>query len=1114
VLLLCHEIYWICDAATAGSGIAALHIEDEVLMSKPDNEQDLQGMIISDTSIKQPVFITMLMLLTIVVGLLAFRNLPVDLYPEINPPVVFVSTVYPGAGPETVADQVAEPLEEELGTLNGVVGITSTSAEGFANVIVEFEQEIDTFQALQDVRDKVEQIRPQLPRDIEEPVFQRFDPAQAPILTLAITSEGDEYDLEELRTIVEDEIAPRIQSTQGVGSVGVSGGLIRQINVQLDLNRLTAYRILPAQVSRAIENANTEMGLGDISVGNLDVNLRAPSTINEPADIGEVGIPGTNYDVGDVASIEDSYDDVEEYSRLNGEAAISMAIRKQSGTNTVDVAENALLEIEEAFADFPALSYEVISDQSELVRENVNGALEEIFFAILFAMLVVLFFFRDLRNTLVTVLGLPVIMIGTFAFISLFGLTINIITLLALSVTVGLVIDDAIVVRENIFRHMERGQTPKIAASRGTAEVSLAVLAMTLTIIAVFLPVAFTTGVSGIIFGSFGITVAAAMALSLFEAFTLAPMLSAYWFKQKKPGEEEHTHDAEQSDLPDEAHEKLGLSARIYERMLAWTLRHRLVTLGIGLLVVLASIAAASGIKVAFFPEGDAGEFGVGFEMPPGTNLETTNVLARQAEEILLNDPDIELVMTTVGGSGGGMFGGTSGSEVAEFYIELHEDADTIEVQDRLREQMPESVFPEITFAKPSFTGTSIDVTNRPIQIQVRTSTGDLDDIAPVIPQIITAIEDVPGLTDVDSTYTPGKPEIQFLLRPDRASDFNISNNDMARTLQALIDGDKAATFRDEGRDHDIIVRLQPGDRQDVEGLRALRIPINGQMVPLVNIATVELDTSATSIRRSDQQIEIIIGGNNTERNINEVQADIQARLDTLDLPENVAVSFGGNTEDQAEGFQTILMAMGLSVVFVYMVLASQFGSFLQPLVIMIAMPLSFLGAFMGLRLVNVELTIFGMIGMVLLLGLVTKNSILLVDFTNRLKRAGLEKNAAIIRAGGVRLRPILMTSIAIMMGNLPAAIGFGEGAELRRGLAVIVIGGLITSTLLTLVFVPVAYSLLESFTSRFGKTRIRLPGWRRKPAPEHAPGSTAASATPGSQAGGTTLKLDDLPDN
>jgi HAE1 family hydrophobic/amphiphilic exporter-1 len=452
------------------------------------------------------------------------------------------------------------------------------------------------------------------------------------------------------------------------------------------------------------------------------------------------------------------------------------------------------------------------------------------------------------------------------------------------------------------------------------------------------------------------------------------------------------------------------------------------------------------------------------------------------------------------------MFGGGGGSETAEFYIKLHEDEEisSYEVQERLREQMPPSIFPEITFAKASFTGTSTEVTNRPIQAELRT-TGDLEDLAPVVDDMLEAVEDVPGLTDVDTTYTPGKPEIQFILQPDRASDFGLSNNDMGRTLRALVDGDKATTFREDGKDYDVVVRLKPGDRQNIEELRALRIPINGQMVPLTSIADVKLESSPTTIRRTDRQTEIIIGGNNTERNINEVQADMQERLEEVELPDNVVVGFGGNTEDQAEGFQTILFAMALSVVFIYMVLASQFASFLQPFVIMIAMPFSFIGAFLALRLTGIELTIFGMIGMVLLLGLVTKNSILLVDFTNRLYRAGMDKNAAITRAGGVRLRPILMTSIAIMMGNLPAAIGLGEGAELRRGLATIVIGGLITSTLLTLLFVPVAYSLLESATRRTQQLLRWRPRWRKKQQTESAPAEPTAAHQHTSEGHATT---------
>jgi HAE1 family hydrophobic/amphiphilic exporter-1 len=1080
-------------------------------------------MIVSDTSIKQPVFITMVMLLVIVVGTLAFNTMPVNLLPDIDVPVSVVTVEYPGAGPETVADQVAKPLEDELTTLNGVSRITSQSSEGTAQVIVEFEQEVDPVQGLQDVRERVNLIRGRLPADIEDPTFLRFDPNASPIIVAAITSKSG-MGGQELRQIVDDDVVPSIQQANGVGSVEVRGGVERQINVNLDLNRLQAYRILPSQVSQAIINANVNRGLGDVNVGGTEVNLRSPSVIQQPADIARIGIPGTPYDIGDVAVIEDGVEEVNLYSRLNGNDSLTLEIRKQSGTNTVAVGEAGLEALSERLAEFPDLEYVVLSDQADEVNLNIDGALEEIFFAVLFAMVVVMFFFSGLRvtlltaavptlmvlvgffvlpplgvyvghipvlaaaaavmiatafftsrNTAVTILGLPIIIIGTFAAISAFGLTINILTMLAISVSVGLVIDDAIVVRENIFRWMERGLSPKVAASRGTAEVTLSVIAMTLTIIAVFLPATFTTGVTGIIFFSFGITVACAMALSLFEAFTLAPMISAYFFSQKdvKEGHAKQTTEEETSGLPLEAHEQLGAMERFYERVLNWALRRRLLVMALALGVLVLSIVPLSLglVKFAFFPEQEQHQFGIGFELPPGTPLEVSDALAREAEAIIASQPGVEAFTTRVGGPGS--------PELVEFFVKLDRETATLEAQDRLRPLMPPEQYPQITFSLPSFNGASTDVTNRPIQARLLSSQ-DLDDVAPVIPQLIAAVESVPGAVDIDSTYTPGKPELRVMLDPARANDFGVSNNDIARTLRALVDGDNAGNYEEDGEDYSIVVRLNQNDRQDVNALRNLRIPIGAQSVPLSSLATLEVDSSPTTIRRADRQTEVIIGANNVNRNINEVQTDMQAALNSVALPEGTRIVFGGNTEDQAEGFTSLGIAMLLSVLFVYMVLASQFASFTQPLVIMLAMPLCFIGAFLALSLTRVELTIFGMIGFVMLLGLAVKNSILLVDFTNQLFRSGMEKNKAIERASAVRLRPILMTSAAIILGSLPAAIGFGEGGGLRRALAVVLIGGMITSTLLTLVVVPVAYSLLESLQRRLGN--LRAPRLRRQP--------------------------------
>jgi HAE1 family hydrophobic/amphiphilic exporter-1 len=1056
-------------------------------MSKPRQGQKLYGNPISDTAIRQPVFIAMIMLLALTIGLLAYTTLPVNLFPEISIPIVAVSVPYPGAGPESVADQVAKPIEDGLNTLNGVKHITSNSSEGIAQLTVEFDTGVDVDNAEQEVRERVNAIRPTLPQDVKDPSFFKFDFNDLPILTAAVSAEGAKTPLE-LRKLVDDDIAPRLERVTGVGSVTVSGGQVRQINVQMDLNKLKAWQILPAQITRSIEQANTNLGLGSITAGDKDIGLRAPSMIQQPQDIARIQITGTPYRVGDVATIEDGVAEVDSYARLDGKDAIALSIRKQSGSNTVAVANGVKAELAQMFANRPDMKYFVPSDQSTFIEQSTRSAIEELIVACIAAMLVVLLFFRDIRNTLVTVAGLPVIMIATFAALQAFGLSINVVTLLAMSLSVGLVIDDAIVVRENVFRHMERGETPRVAASRGTAEVALSVLAMTSTIIAVFLPVTFATGITGIIFRSFGITVACAMAISLVEAFTLAPMLSAYFFKQKK-GMQAHAQPT--GDVEDmtsvEANEDPGVLGRIYARVLEWSLRrtsHRLAVIGVAIVVLALSAVVASSLKFSFFPEEDSGEFTVGFELPPGSTLAETDRLAQQAEGILLKDPAIEAVMASVGGTGT--------TEHAEFQVKLREGNATQATEDRLRTQL--GFLPQLAFGQVGFGGQGgTSVEGRPLQISVQTNR-PVNELIPILQQFQSQTQSVAGLADIDSTFKPGKPELTFHVDPAKVGDLGVTNDDIATSVRALISGDRATAFRQGGDDIDVFVRLKPSDRAGVDSIRGIAVPTKAGSVPLSSLVRVEQTSGPTTVRRYDRQNQVLIGANVVGRNLNEVQQEISAKLQGANLPSDISVSFTGDTQQQQEGFDTLLIAMGLSILFVYMVLASQFGSFTQPFVIMLAMPFSFIGAFLALRISGFDLDILGMIGLIMLLGLVTKNSILLIDFTNRLRGAGMEKHLAIERAGAVRLRPILMTTLALVAGSIPVAIGIGEGSEFRRGLSIVLIGGLITSMLLTLLVVPTAYSLLESVTRRIGNL------FRRGRQPELAlagaeAGPSAASA-------------------
>ncbi len=1045
-------------------------------------------MWLSDTSIKQPVLVTMLMVLAVVLGFLAFQALPVDLLPDISFPAVNVSVVLPGAGPQEMAEQVAKPVEDGMGTLQGVRQITSRSSEGITNITIQFTQDRKVDQAAQDVRDKMNQIRPALPIDIREPIIQKFDLSSAPVMSIAVAGKSKDTTVEQLTQQIEDVIIPQLQRVDGVAAADLSGGRERQINVNLNLQSLIARGLSPQQVSQAIQAENVSVPIGKITQGGADVALRAPGEFKTVEAINDVNI-GTRsgpVHLHDIATIDNGIADVTTFSRLNGQDTVRIDIRKQSGTNTVRVADGVKAELTRIFGPNQPLTYSVVRDDSIQVRNTVNDALLELVLGVISAIIVVFIFFRDARNTIVAVVGLPVILIATFAAMRMFGLTINLMTLLALTLCVGLVIDDAIVVRENVFRWMERGYDPKVAASKATAQVALSVLAMSLTIVAVFLPVALVSGIVSGFFRPFGLTVASAMVISLVEAFTLAPMLSAYFFKKREDVEPP----AEEGEVAEEAAVHFGRLDLFYQRILGWTLRHRWLTIGIGVLVIAVTLFAARGLKVAFAPSIDSGQFYVGYRMPPGTALSETDKVARSIETLLQNDAAVETVLTTVGVSGQ--------AEQGQVFIQLKHGEKTPSTQERIRPALAN--VPNVSFSVPGFGGAGTDVSGRPVQIQLQSITGNLNDLLKAADQVKAAIKDIPGLTDVDTDYQPGRPELQIVVDRLKASDQGVSTAVVGSTLRTMVNGSKASTYREGGNEYDIVVRLRPEDRNQINDILNVSVPSSrGGLVPLNMVASAQMGSSPTRITRQDRLLQVAIGGNNFERNLNDIVQEVRTRTRDLQLPSGVSIVFGGQQQQQTEGFQTLFQAMFLSVLFIYMVLASQFGSFLQPLVIMLAIPLSFIGAFLGLRLTNLPLDILGLVGMILLIGLATKNSILLVDFTNRLRKVGLRRDDALLTAAPARLRPILMTTLAIMIGSLPVAIGIGEGSEFRRPLAIVTIFGLLTSMLLTLFIVPTAYSLLDSGISGGKRVLAWRPGRRRR-AP--APRPTVPQPSPSTQGG------------
>ncbi|MDO8692226.1 MAG: efflux RND transporter permease subunit, partial [Dehalococcoidia bacterium] len=712
-------------------------------------------------------------------------------------------------------------------------------------------------------------------------------------------------------------------------------------------------------------------------------------------------------------TIRDGTKELRTLSRVNGAESVVVTVRKQSGANTVRVAEVVRDEIGALQREEPRLNIRVARDESTFIRESTDDVYRTLILGGLLTSVVVYLFFRDLRNTLVTVAGLPVIIVGTFGVMYVMGFTLNMITLMAISLSIGILIDDAIVVRENIFRHMETGESPEEAAYRGTAEIGMAVLATTLSIVAVFVPVAFTFGIVGKMFREFGLTITLAVLLSLFEAFTLAPMLSARFFK---PG-------ARKDERP-----KGRLAAfmgrwgglydglyRGYRPVLAWSLRHRLLVVAVGVVSFGASLALVPFIGTAFVGNMDQGQFEMALELPAGTALAQTDQAARQAEETLFQQPEVANVFTTVGSSQGS-------GQTASIFVELKQSGQTKGVQERLRGLL--NGLGKISFQSQSFSvsGSSAmagAVLGKPVQVNIRGN--NIEELDALSREAMDLLIDVPGLVDLDRSLRAGQPEVQFAINRVRASDLGLSTAEIAGPLRTLVNGETASRLRQGDKETDIVVRLRPEDRARLEDILSLTVPSpKGAQVPLRTLVTASQTTGPSQIEREDRQREVIIGANYYGRAQGDVVNDVTARLQNLQLPPGTSLRFAGETELMQQSFTALGLALGLSVVFIYMVLASQFGSFVYPLSIMVALPLALVGAFASLLITGKNLELTSMMGIIFLMGLVAKNSILLVDFTNTLRRGGMGRTEAILTAGPVRLRPIMMTTMAMIAGMVP----------------------------------------------------------------------------------------------
>ncbi|MGI5834880.1 MAG: efflux RND transporter permease subunit [Chloroflexota bacterium] len=1070
-----------------------------------------QKMWLSDLSIRQPVFIMMMVAAVILVGWLSYSRMAVDLMPDTTLPIVAVSTVYPGADPKTIERSVTKPIEDAMASLNGVEKIRSTSSDSVSTVIVEFDMDMDGDAAADDVRDRIGLIRNSLPADIQEPVIGKMDMTALPIGVFAISDKTGRLNGEQLRTLADDVVKTRMERLDGIALVEIYGGLVKEVHVELSLAQLQAFTVSPQQVIQAIRGENLDLPAGRIYEAGNEELLRTAGQVTSLEELGEIPVPtlqGSTVKLKELASISKGHADVRHLTRLDGQDSVVAVLYKQSGSNTVKVAESAKAEMAKLQGEYPDLNFGFVYDGSTFTRDALRDVQTALLLGGLLAALVVLLFFRDLRNTLVTIAGLPVVVLGTFAVLHALGISLNMISMMALSMSIGMLIDDAIVVRENIFRHMERGEEPKVAAGRGTAEIALAVLAVTSTIVAVFLPIAFTGGMMGVYLRDFGVTIATAVLISLVEAFTLAPMLSAYLFKKKAVGSrqqatggaetrrrgdgphplplphrergdtqnpEPRTQHSEQHSKQDAGlstqHSTLGTIYTIYRGFLSWSLSHRKVVVGVGVLSLLGSLAMVPLMNQAFMQAVDQGEFSVMMELRPGARLEESDEVARTVEELLRNDPMVSHIFTTVGSSGQAV---NSASVGVILKSRGHTDQMITKVRDALNGKL---IGTKVTFNKETAAAGALGsamtaLMSQPIQFKVQGN--DIDQLDKVSIEVMERLSKVSGVVDIDRSIRPGRPGRIIVLNRARATDLGVSTAQVGTTIRTLVNGEQAGSYMAEEEDMDIMVRLAEEDRYHAENI--LKLPIastRGSLMPLSAVASLAPSSEPHQIERENRMRQVIVGANYQGNDIGPILAEAQEAVAAMQLPEGVMVKIGGDTEYMDEAFGSLSLALVLSVLFMYMILASQFGSLVHPFTIMLALPFSIIGALLALLISRISLDAMAMIGMLLLMGLVTKNSILLVEFINQLKRRGMSTRDAILQAGPIRLRPILMTTFAMIFGMMPVAVGFGAGSELRQPMGVTVVGGVITSTILTLIVVPVAYSLIDD-TGGWIRRRLR----------------------------------------
>jgi hydrophobic/amphiphilic exporter-1 (mainly G- bacteria), HAE1 family len=1020
-------------------------------------------MLLSNTSIKRPVFSLMMNIVLVVFGLFSLPRLAVDLYPNVDFPVVTVTVPYPGADPQSIEQRVLDPIEDALNGISGLKSLTSSAFPNIGQLVLQFDLDKDSDQASQEVRDKVFAAVGGLPTEASTPIVQKFDVGGAPILNIALKAD---IDIAELSTISKNKVQPALERIDGIARVNVAGARLPQVQVQIDRDRLSAYGLTAADLANSIRQQNIDLPSGQIESTSTSESIRVKgrlTTVDQIAKLPIVNNKNLNLRISDVANVVSTIEDEESSAFVGNSPTILIAIQKQSEANTTAVASGAKKVIEDLNGSLPkSVSLEIVTDNSVFIEGSIDAVKLDLVLGALLAIVIVLFFLRDFRITMISATALPTAVIATFAFMSYMGFTLNMMTTLALSLSIGILIDDAIIVIENIHRHLEMGKSAFNAALDATKEIGLAVIATTMTLCAVFVPVAFMDGIIGRFFYQFGMTVAFAVAVSLFVAFTLTPMLSSKFLKHEK--KESNSKFSLLKSISAWIEGSLIWVEAKYKSLLSWCLDHRAMTLGSGVGIFILSIVMLTFVPVSFFPTEDRSELSISYILPEGSNLSYTKAQTLQLSAALKKYPGVREVVSAVAASGDKK---TNSSRLDVKLVP--KDQRTYSQNDltaRLRKDL--KVF-EKGGSEIYVSGGGGGKGGEPIQfILTSKNWGDLTDFANKTKEHVK--KKVEGAVDVNISKPEDKQEYQIVVDTVKAADLGVTPSQIAVAVRGLFEGETVGDIDLDGETVDVRLRVADEGRAGVGDITGVSITnIRGEYIPLTAVASINPANAPSTISRFNGQRQITLGSNFEGKDLNRAVTQIQTFIDQ-NKPENVSVQISGQAEMMKDSIFAMLQSLMLAVLLVFIILCAQYESFSAPMVIMAALPLSLTGAFGALLVTGQVMSIYTMIGIILLMGLVTKNGILLIDFTLQKMNEGLSVSSALLQAGPIRLRPILMTTFAAGGGMLPVAIGHGVGGEARSPMGVAVIGGLLVSTLLTLVVVPCFFSVVESFKGWVGK--------------------------------------------